>query len=349
MVGCERMLEIDGGEKSGSGTILRMATALACIRGEPLHIYNIRKRRSRPGLRPQHLEAVLTAAKLCKADVQGSTVGSLDLHLKPNRIIGGDIKAEIGTAGSIPMLIMTVLPICAFAEQRVSVHVTKGGTDVLHSPTIHYLQRVLLPTLRKMGLETTLKIKKFGYYPVGMGEVTLEAEPCSNLKPLRLGEWKNVKLRGISVCTFLREQKVAERQARAAEKLLEAEGYNVEIEVLYDESNPLQKGSSLVLWAETDSGVILGGDAIGEPRKPSEKVGNEAAGILLKELRAGVTADSHLADMLIPYIALADGSSTYTTSALTGHLETNIWLSEKILGVKFEIKKTDGVYRVDKK
>jgi len=344
------MLEIDGGEKSGSGTILRMATALACIRGEGLHIYNIRKRRSRPGLRPQHLEAVLTAAKLCRADVQGAAVGSLDLRFKPHRILGGEIAAEIGTAGSIPMLVMTILPICAFADQRVKVHVTKGGTDVLHSPTIHYLQRVLLPTLRKMGLNATLKVQKFGYYPVGMGEATLEAEPCHNLRPLRLEEWRHVeKMRGISVCTFLKEQHVADRQAREAEKRLGAEGYKAEVEVLYDESNPLQKGSSIVLWAETDSGVLLGGDSIGEPRKTSERVGQEAAEALLKELRAGATADTHLADMLVPYIALAEGYSTYTTRAMTGHLETNIWLAEKILGVQFEVKKSNGLYRVEKK
>ena len=57
------MLDIDGSTKSGSGTILRLSVALATINQEPLHIFNIRKRRKKPGLRPQHLESVNTAAK----------------------------------------------------------------------------------------------------------------------------------------------------------------------------------------------------------------------------------------------------------------------------------------------
>ncbi|MFZ0965006.1 MAG: RNA 3'-terminal phosphate cyclase, partial [Candidatus Bathyarchaeia archaeon] len=52
------MIEIDGSQKSGSGTILRLSIALAAILGQPLHIYNIRQNRPQPGLRPQHLEAV---------------------------------------------------------------------------------------------------------------------------------------------------------------------------------------------------------------------------------------------------------------------------------------------------
>ena len=59
----KEMIEIDGAKKSGSGTILRLSVALSAILGEPLHIFNIRKKRSQPGLRPQHLEAVLTAAR----------------------------------------------------------------------------------------------------------------------------------------------------------------------------------------------------------------------------------------------------------------------------------------------
>ena len=85
-------MEIDGSEKSGSGTILRLSTALASILGEDLHIYNIRKRRSQPGLRPQHLEAVLTAAKLCNAEVKGATLNSQELWLRPGKIVGGRIE-----------------------------------------------------------------------------------------------------------------------------------------------------------------------------------------------------------------------------------------------------------------
>lgn len=342
-------MEIDGSLRSGSGTILRQSIALASILGETLHIYNIRKKRSQPGLRPQHLEAVLTAAKLCNAETIGARLGSQELLFKPGEIIGGEIHAEIGTAGSIPMLLLTILPICAFAKRPVNITVTKGGTDVRHAPTINYLKYLLLPTLAGMGLKTSLIVRKYGYYPKGLGEVFLEVQPCQNLSPLCLEDFGILEeLRGVSVCTFLADRRVAQRQAAAAYKLLEAHDYKAEIEVLNDRSNPLQKGSSLVLWASTDSGALLGGDAIGELRKPSEIVGREAAENLFKELESMATTDVHLADMLVPYVALAKGKSVYLTRAMTDHLETNIWLAEEILGVKFHVTKGKTLYRVEK-
>ncbi|MEM1606588.1 MAG: RNA 3'-terminal phosphate cyclase [Candidatus Bathyarchaeia archaeon] len=343
------MLEIDGGQKSGSGTILRLSVALSSILGEPLHIYNIRKKRSEPGLRPQHLESVLTAAKLCNAKVKGAYIGSQELWFEPGEISGGDLTAEIGTAGSIPMLIMTVLPICAFAKQPVSLRITKGGTDVRHSPTINYLINVYLKILERMGLRSQIEVKKYGYYPKGMGEVILRVQPCREFKPIRLEEFGEIiDVRGVSVCTFLADRKVAERQAREAERLLQAKGLTPKIQVINDFSNPLQKGSSLVLWVETDKGALLGSDSIGEIGKTSEMVAQEAVEGLLEEVNAKATVDVHMADMLVPYVALARGKSVYLTRVVSDHLESNIWLAEEILGVKFHVEKMDGLYRVSK-
>ena len=100
------------------------------------------------------------------------------------------------------------------------------------------------------------------------------------------------------------------------------------------------------MWAETNTGAILGADAIGELRKPSETVGREAAEKLCAEIMAKPTVDLHLADMLIPYVALAEGPSSYTTRMMSEHLETNIWLAERILNVKFEVEKASGLYRI---
>ncbi len=343
------MLQIDGSRKSGSGTILRLAVSLAGILGEPLHIYNIRQKRTQPGLRPQHLEAVLSAAKLCDAEIKGAAIGSRELWFEPREISGGEVHAEIGTAGSIPMLLLTILPLCAFAKRDVRLHVFKGGTDVRHAPTLNYLKYVVLPMLQKIGLQTSLIVKKYGYYPRGMGEVLLEVKRCKRLRALRLEEFGTIeKLRGISVCTFLAERRVAERQAKEANRYLLAQGYEARIKVVNDKSNPVQRGSSLVLWAESSRGALLGGDAIGELRKSSEAVGREAAENLLKEVKAKATVDVHLSDILIPYLALAEGHSVYLTRAVTEHLDTNIWLAEDILGLKFQVKKVGDLYRIEK-
>jgi len=344
------VLEIDGSQKSGSGTMLRLSVALAGIVNQPLHIFNIRQKRPQPGLRPQHLEAVLTATKLCNADVKGATLGSRELWFTPSKIEGGEIHAEIGTAGSIPMLLLTVLPLCAFAEAPVRLHVTKGGTDVRNAPTINYLKHVLLPMLNRMGLEASLSIEKYGYYPKGMGEIALTVQPSRRLNPIRIEEFGKVEeLRGVSVCTFLADRRVAERQAKTANEFLKTRGYDTEVEVVNDMSNPLQKGSSLVLRAKTSSGALLGGDAIGELGKPSEVVGQEAAENLLREIESKATVDVHLADMLVPYVALAQGESVYLSRVITEHLDTNIWLAQRILGVEFTATKVGNLYRIETK
>ena len=343
------MIEIDGSEKSGSGTILRMAVALSAVIGQPLHIYNIRQNRPQPGLKPQHLEAVLTAAKLCNAELEGAKADSRELWFRPKEIRGGKIEAEIGTAGSISMLLMTVLPICAYAENTVHLHISKGGTDVSHSPSINYMKFVLLPTLQRMGLKAVLTVHKYGYYPKGNGEVTVTTQPCKHLTALTIEAFGNVKsIKGISVCTFLADRKVAERQAKAANEYLGERGYNADIQVVNDYSNSLQKGSSIVLWAESDAGAILGADAVGELRKTSETVGAEAAEKLYSEIIAKPTVDIHLADMLLPYIAMAQGKSTYLTRTLSEHLSTNIALAERILKVKFVLGKKHELYRLEK-
>jgi RNA 3'-terminal phosphate cyclase (ATP) len=343
------MIEVDGSQKSGSGTILRMSVAIAAIIGKPLHVYNIRQNRPQPGLKPQHLEAVLTAARLCNAELEGAKLDSRELWFRPKKVRGGSFEAEIGTAGSIPMLLMTVLPICVSAEQPVLLHVSKGGTDVSHSPTINYVRFVLLPLLKRMGVNANLTVHKYGYYPKGNGEVTVKVEPCEPLKPLLLEDFGNMKaIKGVSVCTFLVERKVAERQARAANDYLSERGLKADVQIVNDKSNPFQKGSSLVLWAETDTGAVMGGDAIGELEKTSETVGREAAEKLSAEISEKPTVDVHLADMLIPYVALVQGRSAYFTRGLSEHLQTNIWLAEEMLNAKFAIERFDRLYKIRK-
>jgi RNA 3'-terminal phosphate cyclase (ATP) len=197
-------------------------------------------------------------------------------------------------------------------------------------------------------LKTSLIIKKFGYYPKGMGEVILNVYKNSKLTSVKLDSFGEIdEVGGISVCTFLEKQKVAERQAETAKNILKNNGYNTNINIVNDHSNPLQKGSSLVLWVKTKTGVLLGGDAIGELRKSSEAVGREAAENLLKEIRQKATVDEHLADMLVPYIALANGKSTFLTRELTEHLETNIWLVEKFLDTKIHTTRVGNLIRVE--
>src|SRR4030067_1444971 len=96
-----------------------------------------------------------------------------------------------------------------------------------------------------MGLEASLTVVKYGYYPKGMGEITLEVQPCPKLKLIRIQEFGKIEeVCGVSVCTFLADRKVAERQAKAANELLKVRGYEADIQVGNDMSNQPPKASS---------------------------------------------------------------------------------------------------------
>jgi len=200
-----------------------------------------------------------------------------------------------------------------------------------------------------MGIKAEITVQKYGYYPKGMGEATMTVNPTPTLKAVQFEKFGNLKsVNGISVCTFLADRQVAERQAKAAMKTLTKNRYRSQIRILNDQSNPYQKGSSIALWAETDTGILVGADALGSLHKTSESVGEEAAEKLIIELKSEPTVDEFLADMLIPYLALAQGKSVFYTHCISEHIEANIWLMETMLNSVFNIEKVNNLYRIEK-
>ncbi|NPA70216.1 MAG: RNA 3'-terminal phosphate cyclase [Crenarchaeota archaeon] len=336
------IIEIDGSILEGGGQILRTSLALSALTGRPIRIYNIRAKRSNPGLQAQHLTGVRAVAELCNAKVEGAYKGSMELIFIPGKIRSGKFRFDIGTAGSISLVIQAILPVLVFAPDRVEVEIT-GGTDVRWSPPIDYVRYVMLPILSKLGVKAEVIVYRRGHYPRGGGHVKLIVEPVDHLNSIVDVERGEVKeIRGRSHCVKLPKH-VSERQARAAEEYLRSRGYkvpiNIELEYYPPDRDPhLGPGSGIVLWAITDRDEILGGDALGEKGKPAEEVGREAAEKLVEDLSTNMAFDRHMGDMLIPYIALAEGYSKIGVAKLTLHTITNVHIVEKILNVKFKVQ-----------
>jgi RNA 3'-terminal phosphate cyclase (ATP) len=342
------MIQIDGAAKSGSGTILRLAVALSTLLGEELHLWNVRARRDKSGLRPQHLQVVLACAQMCDGTVEGAEVGSREIVYRPGkRIKGGFYQWEIGTAGSTTMLAMTLLLVGCFAD-RPSAFRISGGLFQDFAPSAYHMQYVLLPTLTKMGLTAELEMKQPGYVPRGAGVIELRVKPVTTmLSPLVLSEQGEVRrIEGIALSSHLKEQKVSQRMADECREQLGVEGYEAHIESKYD-TQAKQKGAALNIWAETSTGCIIGADRAGRPGRRSEEIGRYVARNLLDDLKTGATVDRYLADQLIPYCALAQRTSQYAIPQTTDHVETNLWLVGEILGAKTELDgnrvKIDGV------
>ena len=91
--------------------------------------------------------------------------------------------------------------------------------------------------------------------------------------------------------------------------------FRAEIEEIYDESS-LQEGAALAIYAEMSSGSKIGSDRAGQPGRSSESIGR------------------YVADQLIIYAGLAEGTTRYLVPSITEHVETNLWLIEKFLGSK---------------
>ncbi|MFQ6121658.1 MAG: RNA 3'-terminal phosphate cyclase [Dehalococcoidales bacterium] len=332
------MIYVNGAQKSGSGTIVRFAVSLATLLGEELQLTNIRAKREKPGLRPQHLKAIQAIQQICDGSLTGGEIGSKEIRFKPRRKFkGGYYEWDIGTAGSTTLLVMTLLPAACFSRGRVSFKVS-GGLFQDFAPSAYHLQYVLFPLLKKMGITARLAIVRPGYVPRGGGIIEVEVESMTGkIKPIELpSPGKVTRIGGVALSSHLRERKVSQRMAAKCNEVLKSGGYSAEIATVYEDS-ALQRGAALAIQAETSSGCIIGADRAGAPGRTSEEIGKYVARSLMEDLATGATVDRYLADQLIFYAALADGVSEYKVPRLTEHVETNLWLAESMLGAKTEI------------
>ncbi len=336
-----KMIEIDGSHGEGGGQILRTSVSLSALTLEPVRVTNIRAGRPNPGLRRQHIAGIELTSRLVNAEVKGLNVGSQKIEFIPKQRRGGEFVYDVGTAGSVSLVLQAALPPALLSPDRV-VFKLRGGTDVSWSPPVDYMSNVFGYMLGKMGGFIQITQKKRGHYPKGGGEVTCMVEPIDKLTPLTLTSFGNLEsVGGISHCVRLPPH-VAERQASSAEEVLHEKGLveiNINRESYPKNSDPhIGPGSGIVLWAESDNEMRIGSDSLGARGIRAEDVGSKAAYNLLSEIYQDKAIDSHLSDMLVPYLALAAGNSKIGITKVTSHLQANIWAARSILDVDMKLE-----------
>lgn len=327
------MVTVDGSE--GGGQILRTAVALSAIGGRAVRVVNIRKARPKPGLQPQHLLGVRAIAELCAAQVKGAELNSTEIEFIPGPLSPREESSlDVGTAGSVTLLLQALLPCLAAAGGKRRL-ILRGGTNVPFSPPVDYMREVLCPALGEMGVSIEVEVARRGFYPKGGGEVRVSVQAQDAPRALRRMERGGLKgIRGVVYSCRLPEH-VPQRIAKAAASRLERAGYAATIE--YDVNAPSgSPGCGVVLVAEFER-AALGADALGEVRKPAEKVGEEAAERLLEEIQSGAAVDSHLGDQLVVWAALARGESQYAASRATDHLRSAVAVTAEMLDTRFAL------------
>jgi len=339
------LIEIDGSYGEGGGQILRTSISLAALTMSPVRISKIRAGRPKPGLKRQHLSGIKLTGELVDAAIEGLEVGSTEVTFIPNQRQSGLFDIDIGTAGSISLILQAVLPPAVLAPKPITFQI-RGGTDVKWSPPIDYLQNVFSPMVSQLGAIVEIEQKKRGHYPRGGGIVLCRVTPVKELHSLDLVDFGELKtVAGISHCVRLPSH-VAERQASSAKEVIrkkldveasiETESYSK------NEDHHLSPGSGIVLWAEDRNRTRIGADRLGERGERAEKVGERAAEYLVNAVSTGRAIDPHLADMIVPYLAVAKGESRIGISEVTSHLITNLWTIEQILGTSMNLEGTIG-------
>ncbi|WP_273826136.1 MULTISPECIES: RNA 3'-terminal phosphate cyclase [Pseudomonas] len=332
------MIELDGA--MGGGQVLRSGLSLSMLTGRALRIGNIRARRSRPGLLRQHLTAVLAAAEVCGAQVEGAQLGSQSLYFEPGAIRGGDFRFAIGTAGSCSLVLQTLLPALLRASEPSRVLIS-GGTHNPLAPPYEFLERAWLPLLRRMGATVELQLLRHGFVPAGGGELEVFVQP-STLQPLYLTERGEVLARDARVLLGGIVEDVAQRElARVAKRLhLPEEACRTERIAADSPGNVLL----LEFRCERLSEVFC---AFGQFNVRSEAVADAAVDAARHWLNSKAAVGEHLADQLLLPMAMAGGGS-FTTPQMTEHLQSNMRVIEAFLPLEMRCTSgADGVLHVE--
>jgi RNA 3'-terminal phosphate cyclase (ATP) len=329
---------IDGSTGEGGGQVIRTSLSLAAITGRAVEIVNVRARRTRPGLQPQHLTAVRSAAAMCVATLEGAELGSSRLVFAPaGPPVPGRYHFEIGTAGAAPLVMQTVLVPLALAEG--SSHVTVlGGTHLPHAPPADYLAHPYLHALAQAGINAEASYDAAGFYPRGGGRIEATVRGNTTLTRVELTERGRLRSLRARVITCGLPEHVAERGRTTIEQSMKQVGRRVEVECL--DLPSAGTGAAVVLAAECEGGYGAF-TSIGERGKPMEKVAEEPCREFMEWWKRGAACDEHLADQLVLPLSLAPGESRWTTAAVTEHLRTVLWVAQQFLPIEYTLEERE--------
>jgi len=335
---------IDGSQGEGGGQILRSSLALSLVTGRPFVIDNIRAGRGKPGLMRQHLTAVLAAAEVGAAELEGAAIGSRRLSFTPTTIRSGSYRFGVGTAGSTTLVLQTLLPALVLADGPSEI-VLEGGTHNTWAPPFHFLERAYLPLLNRMGPQVSVRLERYGFYPVGGGRLSVQIQPAKSLMGFHLVNRGETKAKSVCALVANLPAAIGEREVK---EVLRRMSWPSDVGCVLDVG---ASGPGNVVFIEIESAhvteVFTGFGRLGTK---SEHVAGEAWREARTYLASDAVVGPYLSDQLLPLLGVSawrgDSSANvggrFRTGPLTRHSTTQIETIQAFLGVQIVASTVDN-------
>ena len=320
-------VDVDGALGEGGGHIVRMSLALSCITGRPLRVRNVRHGRRVPGLRPQHVAAARILQEMCNGDMRGDRVGSETLEFRPGAMQDSAITADVGTAGSVPLILQAAIPAAWAAGVKLDLTAT-GGTDVRWAPTADYLRLVMGAAYASMGADVSVEVLKRGYYPRGGGRIRARVgRGGMEAADLTAAPSGDMAVR----CSLWRVEAAGAAKSVAAD--LERAGHACDLKIA--EERATGPGAAVLAY-RSGPGFAAGADSLY----------GKGFGPVARRLLKSSSVDDNLADMLVVPASVAAGLSVFGVARITKHLETALRVASYATGCRYGVSRTDGGYQV---
>ncbi|MBQ6598453.1 MAG: RNA 3'-terminal phosphate cyclase [Lentisphaeria bacterium] len=328
-------IEIDGSYGEGGGQILRTSLSLAAVTGQAVHFTKIRANRRKPGLMRQHRICALAAAEITGGKLTGAELNSQEMTFEPGSVRGGEYHFTTGSAGSTMLIAQTVVPILLQASEPSRVFL-EGGTHAPGAPVFDFFDRVFLPGLRRMGCEVQAKLVRYGFYPVGGGQVELEIRPVREWRPLELTDGgEQLGGRIVAIGSGI-DREILEDEVRITQELVGSGDWKTEI---LEADSP---GPGNVVYLElVRKNITELFSVCGEFEVSRKTVAERVADMARKYLQSGVAVGRCLADQLLLPMALLQGGK-FLNLPPSLHTKTNAAVIQKFLETEIEMNNLEN-------